>query len=370
MLKIKEEIRRCNICILPENYPGISFNEEGICNFCINHKKIKYHGDRALENEIYSFLKNKKDRNKEYDCIVGFSGGRDSSYLLYYLSKILNFNVLAYSVDNGFMPEQTKSNIKKIPDKLSLNLVVEKHDYQKNCFRHHLNAWMQKPSPSMINMLCTGCRLGLDIGILNFAKKTKVPVIVMGGTPFEGMHYKFHLLKSSLKDYKINSLVLGYISQIMKNPRWITNRSSLGIQLKEFYLHYYNKKKFYRRKIEKAGLLRISPYSSYIRWVEEEIVSVLKKELYWETTSNIKSTWRGDCYVAILRDYLYRKTLGFNDKDDNLSCLIRDGQLTRNQALERITTEGITKEEVIKEIMNKLGADYQKLRNALEKFCN
>ena len=367
------EIKRCRSCILPENYPGLSFNEEGICRFCMDHektKKIKYLGDEALKNLIHSYLKKKIDRNEDYDCVVGFSGGRDSSYLLYYLSKVLNLNVLAYSADNGFLPEETKSNREKIADKLGVKLVVEDHHYLRKCLKHHLNAWIHKPSPAMISMLCTGCRLGLDIGLLRFAKTMKVPVLIWGGTPFEGMDFKPRLMKRGLRDTKDDSLVLRYTAQILKNPRWILSPSCLWIQLKEFYIHHYAKRKFYRRKAKKAGILWISPYFTHIKWVEKEILSVLKRELYWETTSDVESTWRGDCHVAILRNYLYKKMLGFNDNDDHLSCLIRDGQLTRDQALERIRIEGSVKEELIEEMMNNPGVKYQRFRIAVEKFCN
>ena len=131
-------MKRCTKCILPENYPGITFNEEGICNHCITYKERKYHGSEILKEEIDSFLKNKKDRNKNYDCVLALSGGRDSSYLLYYLVKVLNFRVLAYSVDHGFIPEQTKINIKNMTDILNVKLVIEKQVYLKKCLKHHI----------------------------------------------------------------------------------------------------------------------------------------------------------------------------------------------------------------------------------------
>ncbi|MBC2708245.1 MAG: hypothetical protein HF975_16620 [ANME-2 cluster archaeon] len=106
------------------NYPGITFSNEGVCNYCINYEERKYLGVNALKAEIESFLKTKNNRNENYDCVLSFSGGRDSSFLLYYRVKILGLRVLAYSTDNGFIPEQTKQNIKMSTDILNVKLVI------------------------------------------------------------------------------------------------------------------------------------------------------------------------------------------------------------------------------------------------------
>ncbi|HDS45786.1 MAG TPA: hypothetical protein ENN68_06815 [Methanomicrobia archaeon] len=126
-------MKRCSNCILPGNYPGITFNEEGVCNHCVAYKEREYLGKDILKAEIDSFLTNtkKSDRNKDYDCVIGISGGRDSSYLLYYLVKEMDLRVLAYSVDNGVIPEQTKLNMKNMCDILKVNLVIEEHVYLK-----------------------------------------------------------------------------------------------------------------------------------------------------------------------------------------------------------------------------------------------
>lgn len=356
-------MKRCTKCILPENYPGITFNKEGICNHCIAYRERKYLGDKALKEKIDSFLTDKKDRNQNYDCVLGFSGGRDSSYLLYHLVKILNIRVLSYSVDNGFIPEQTKLNVKNITDTLNVKLVVEENDRLKKCLRHHILSWMHRPSPAMIGVLCTGCRLGMDLGIVNFAKKNKIPVTIIGGTPFEGRGYKTNIMKTNPNSRGPSSFILGYLSHIIRNPKWILNRTCLITQVREYYYHYY------RRILTKSDkdLLKVSPFNLYIRWREDEIISTITNELKWERNPNIESDWRGDCDIALLKLYLYKRTLGFNDKDDGLSSLIRDGQISREEALERTSKEGEIPEKVIREIFDKLGLNYSDLKIALRK---
>jgi hypothetical protein len=70
-----------------------------------------------------------------------------------------------------------------------------------------------------------------------------------------------------------------------------------------------------------------------------------------------------------LKSYLYKKFLGFNDKDDGLSSLVRDGQITREEALERVKTEGKISEDVIKDIFDKFELDYSNLEIALNSNC-
>jgi len=300
--------------------------------------------------KVFAILKSKKDRNKDYDCILAFSGGRDSSYLLYYLVKVLNLKVLAYSVDNGFIPEQTKLNMKNATNILNVKLVIENHDYLEKCLKHHILAWIHRPTPAMIGVLCTGCRLGMDIRILNFAKKNKIPIVISGGNPFEGGSYKFNIMKitNNKKNYALY-YILGYLLQIIRNPRWIMKPTCLITQIKEYYYHYFRAIKMEK----KLSILRISPYYSYIRWKENEIISTIKTKLNWKNHPAIESTWRGDCDVSLLKSYLYKKTLGFNDKDDSLSTLIRDNQITREEALERLKKEEISK-KVIEETLEKL----------------
>ena len=74
-------MKRCTRCVLPENYPRIGFSEAGVCNYCLTHRKWEY----KEKEELDKFLEPFRNKGERYDCIVGISGGRDSSYALYYL---------------------------------------------------------------------------------------------------------------------------------------------------------------------------------------------------------------------------------------------------------------------------------------------
>jgi tRNA(Ile)-lysidine synthase TilS/MesJ len=103
------EKKLCKKCILPENYVGLSLDENGICNFCNNYKKGQYLGKEKLLEKINTILS--KNPERTYDCVVGLSGGRDSSFLLWYVVHELKLKPLAIFVDSGLIPEQTIKNV-------------------------------------------------------------------------------------------------------------------------------------------------------------------------------------------------------------------------------------------------------------------
>ena len=349
------KMMRCNTCVLPDNYPGIKFDQEGKCNFCTSYRPIEYLGAEKLREKIIALKKESKNQvNADYDCVLGLSGGRDSSYLLYFLSKALNLRVLAYSAEHGLIPESTKQNIIKMTDKLKVRSEIQRNDLLDKCFEHHWKSWLAKPSPAMLGLLCVGCRVGYDFGILNFARKMRVPVLVEGGTPYEGLHFKLNLLRIN-PNREESSIVRGFINQLARNPKWLSKLSCIPIQTKEFYYHYYRRKKHFHKKLKKAGLVKVRPYNSFIRWKEDEVVAAIRDEFGWEKSEHSESTWRGDCYVALIRDYFFYKTLGFNDKDDHFSSLIRDGQISREEALRRLDEQKKSYDQKIASLFDTIG---------------
>ena len=127
-------MNRCTNCILPANYPGIEFDDKGICQYCNKHKETEYIGLEALVREIEAYNKEKKDRNKDYDCMIGFSGGRDSTYLLYLLSKKLGLKVLCYSADNSYVTDEDGNEAKIVSLEYNIHSDTAKAQY-----------WMRKP---------------------------------------------------------------------------------------------------------------------------------------------------------------------------------------------------------------------------------
>lgn len=357
------EMLRCQKCIIPANYPGAAFDNQGVCDFCGNYRRIEYRGAEALKSQILSYRS--RQGASKYDCALGFSGGRDSTYLLFYLSEILKLKVLAFTIDNGNIPPETLENIRNITKSLSIDLITRKFPYLEKCFGHHLNAWLHKPSPAMITALCVGCRLGLAKGEYEFLQEHRIPVCIIGGTPFEGGGYKTDILRIPSNSKTKSSLILGYLHQAIRNPRWISNPYAFTAQAREFMACYGH---IYDKELRRKGYVFILPFYEYIRWEEEKVMQTLN-QLGWRKNSQTGSTWRGDCNIASLKLYLYKALLGYNDKDDSFSALIRDGQLTREEAVHRLKDEQYISEDIIKSTIEKAAINYGYFQQVMSKVC-
>jgi hypothetical protein len=136
----------------------------------------------------------------------------------------------------------------------------------------------------------------------------------------------------------------------------------VATQAREFIVH---KRRTYRRRAHRKGHDFIGPFYRYIKWDERELTRVLS-DIGWKQNRDTGSTWRGDCEIASLKLYLYHALLGYNDKDDALSALIRDGQLTREEASRRLEAEQYISEDAIAVLVNRAGVPYREFRRGVD----
>jgi hypothetical protein len=351
----------CNACILPEDYVGLRMDDNGVCNYCKEENTKKYLGKESLIEKVRDILAGFPDR--KYDCVVGFSGGRDSTFLLWYVVTQLKLKPLAVFIDSGLIPEQTIENINTTVKLLNADLKIVKHDYLRKSFSHHFNAWLKRPVPETLLTLCVGCRLGIYKYVDQEAIRQKIPIVFSGGSPFEGKQYKKNVVKLNPDQKSKSSFVLGYLKQVILNPSLVLNPYCLSVQLREFLTIFYFQKILNR----KAKIRKISLYHSYIRWEKDLIENTLQEELNWKKYPGLNTAYRGDCFIGIIRQYLYWKTLGYNDKDDHLSCLIRDHQISRDEAIAVIDDEHSVPIPVLEDICEKAKIDFSQMKRFINK---
>src|SRR5262245_285168 len=120
-------MKRCSRCALPASYPGIRFDAEGVCNYCV------YHGVFAerlqafksqLKDEFEKVVDHAKRKRHGHHCILCYSGGKDSTFLLHLLRTKYDLNVLAYTMDNGFISPQAIRNIGRVVEALEVDHVM------------------------------------------------------------------------------------------------------------------------------------------------------------------------------------------------------------------------------------------------------
>ena len=155
-------IHICSRCILPDTFPGISFDENGLCIFC----QTAITSDNYKENIIFLKAKMSEIINKvrgisEYDCVVAFSGGKDSSYTLKLLVEKYNLRCLAITIDNGFISEQAIINCKTITEELGTDLLIytPSFDFMKNMFAKSITSEdiHSKSAIKRASTVCNSC---------------------------------------------------------------------------------------------------------------------------------------------------------------------------------------------------------------------
>lgn len=117
--------QRCIRCVLPDTFPGIQFDATGLCNFCAESLPPAALAERRrqLGQEVAQVIQEHKGQ-AQYDCIVAFSGGKDSSYTLLHLVETHGLNCLAITIDNDFIADQAKANCKIITRALGIDHIL------------------------------------------------------------------------------------------------------------------------------------------------------------------------------------------------------------------------------------------------------
>ena len=345
-------MRRCTRCVLPHTFPRITFDKQGICNYC--HEQdlpMALLGDEKLLDVIRA----RKLKNSRYDCMVALSGGRDSTYAMYFLVRKLGLKVLAYSVDNGFMPADTKLNISNATSSLGVEHVWETHNDLRLGIKPVLTAWMREPRPEMISSLCLGCRSGYAQGLLRAAKKYKTSLIVTGcGEPGSDEHLglKFFTSKPHRKLAGAVELLAGYARELIRNPRYFSTLSVPYLLVKE-YSYKFAPTSILRRLVS-PGTRQLGLYR-FIPWDENKITQVIQSELNWRKPSYASAAYRSDSEICALKSQLYLKTLGFTINDVLVSGMIRKGLLTREQGLARLERENVELPNFLVQLSKEVG---------------
>jgi hypothetical protein len=104
-----------------------------------------------------------------------------------------------------------------------------------------------------------------------------------------------------------------------------------------------------------SGNIKGIDFFHYLPWDENKIISRIQNELDWDYPKNLNSTWRFDCKIAHLKDFMYLKTLGITEKDDFYSKMIREGKMTREEGLARIKNENRLHLNLIYDVFSKSG---------------
>jgi len=334
----------CTNCVMDTSDSRITFDERGVCDHCNDFNtnvKPNWHTDERGRAEIEKLVAKikKKGEGRDFDCLLGMSGGVDSSYLLHLAVKEFGLRPLVFHVDGGWNSELAVHNIQVMIDKLGLDLYTEvinweeMKDFQLAFFKSgvpHIDI------PQDHAFIAT---------LYNFADKYNIKYILNGGNistecvrnPMEWLYYGTDM--AQLKD-------------IMK--RYST------IEMKTYPFSSIFRHKFYLRYIR--GVQVVKPLN-YMPYIKENALKFLADEYGWTPYPQKHFESR---FTKFYEGYWLPERFGFDTRRVQFSSLILTGQMTREDALKKLVSPAYNPETIDEEfnyIATKLGITSEELRS-------
>lgn len=174
---------RCKRCVLVDRIPGSDFDENGVCSWC----RSGYPNYRPLgEKELLRVIRARLRPDSEADCIVGISGGKDSSFALWALKKKFGLRVEAFTYDHDGVTGHARQNIREVCSSLDVPLHVFSLGGHRHLdsFRDYFEAFLSHPTPVTAGMTCVACK-HLHVFGSRLAVEKRAPFAIWSNCPLE-----------------------------------------------------------------------------------------------------------------------------------------------------------------------------------------
>lgn len=349
----KIDIKRCTKCILPETMPFIKFDDRGVCNYC-NHYQLR--NNPKPKEELFDLVKPYRREGAELDCIVPFSGGRDSCYGLHLIVNELKMKPVTYTYDWGMVTDLGRRNISRMCSQLGVENIIIAADISKKRanIRKNLNAWLKSPNLGMMAMLTAGDKHFFRY-VEEVKKQTGIDLNLWGVNPLEVTHFKTGFLGIA-PDFEEKKV---YSHGIRKQVNYHGRRFKAMLDSPTYFntsLWDTLSGEYHRSFTEKQDYYHIF---DYWRWDENEVDDVLLNEYQWEKAVDTSTTWRIGDGTAAFYNYVYYTVAGFTEHDTFRSNQIREGQITREEALERVADENQPRYQNMRWYLDTLNMDFK-----------
>ncbi len=360
IIRAREKMVRCSKCLLPETMPFIAFDEQGVCNYCHSYVPMVRQDRSVLEGHLSRYRKT----DGAPDCLVAFSGGRDSSYGLHLLRTEFDMHPVAYTYDWGMVTDLGRRNQARLCGKLGIEHIWVSADIKRKreYVRKNISAWMKKPDLGMVPLFIAGdkhtfaegnkvmeqCGVDLIVYCPNKLEKTDFKTGFCGVKPDASEGQPFAL--GALKKYQ---LALYYGSQFLRNPHYI-NKSMMDT-FAGFYSLYYQAKDY-------------TYLYDYVDWEESVVDRTIIDEYGWELAADTKCAWRIGDGTAPFYNYVYYTIAGFTEHDTFRSNQIREGQLTRSEGMKLVNEENQPRWDSFREYTRMINLDFDELVRTIDRM--
>jgi len=338
--------RVCANCIMDTSDPKITFDARGWCDYCNNyHENIlpHWHPDARGEAELAPLIDRilSDGRGRDHDCIIGVSGGVDSSYVTYIAKEKFGLRPLVFHVDAGWNSQQAVNNIERLVDGLGLDLHTEVIDWLE--MKDLQLAFFKAQVPH----IDTPQDHAFFAALYNFAAKNGFKYVLTGA------NYSTECVREPLEwHYHASDL-----RQLLDIHRRFGTRP-----LKTFPLADIFKFKLYYRFVK--GMRVVKPLN-HVRYLKEEAIEELVSKFGWQRYAHKHYESR---FTRFYEGYWLPTKFGYDKRRAHFSSLILTKQMTREEALKRIAEPAYTSETVAQDfeyVATKLGLSVAELQDLM-----
>lgn len=305
----------CSNCIMDTSDPNINFDDDGVCDYCRNYQKniLPSWNTGALGYEKLMRLADKikaNGRGKDFDCIIGLSGGLDSSYTAYVVKEVMGLRPLLFHVDAGWNTDQAVSNIEKLVDGLGLDLFTEVINWQE--MKDLQLAFLRSQIPDQ--------DLPQDAAFFSalykFARKHRIKFVLTGA------NYSTECCREPEEwgGYPGIDKTL-----FMDIHRRYGNRKLKSFPIADILVYKILYQRFLGMQVVKP--LNLVPY------IKSEAEETLERLYGWKKFQHKHHESR---FTRFYEDYWLPQKFGYEKRRAHFSSLIMTGQMNRDEALKRI----------------------------------
>ena len=327
----------CKRCVLPEGFPRVTLDSEGVCSLCRAYEETKPVSSKLKAGYRLAFkrLVKKVAGKGTHDILVCYSGGKDSSYALSVLKNIYKLNILAFTVDNGFVPERTYLNIRNVVESLSVDHIFFKprFDVLRKIFRASaVKSFYPPKSLERASTICTSCMGLVKYLAVKTAIEKDIPLIGFGWSPGQAP------ITSSI--LAIDPVMMKSMERILKGP--MLRIAGRAVEA------YFPGSGQYARHGRFPSFVHPLAFHDYS---EKQIIRFIQK-LGWRMPPGI-DTNATNCLLNSFADKVHISKYGFHPYGLEIAALVRQGCMTRDEGLKHLPVRKNPK--VLRMVRRKLG---------------
>jgi N-acetyl sugar amidotransferase len=322
-------LRRCAKCGLPETYETIEFDADGVCNVCRQHEFKVQKIDWAARKAEFDKLVEQYRGKHEYDVIIPFSGGKDSTFTLYYMVKEYRVKPLVVQFNHGFMRPNLLANNERTFKKLGVDVLTFTPNWRV-VRRVMLEALIRKGD------FCWHCHTGIFSYPMHVALKYQTPFILWGEPSSEYTAY-YDYREDEIEEVdetRFNRFVnLG-----------ITAEDMAGMIRGDFSFDPRDLAPFTYPPVRELKKLRYRSVclGSYIPWDVKKQSKLIQDELGWKGDQVEGMPWdeypyeKIECHLQGVRDYIKFLKRGYSRVSQMVALDLRNGRITKERADELV----------------------------------